>query len=59
MTKDNLKLLDMDEHLRKAHENRLAEELKFCKAFDLILDLATSDVCMYLEDQQGNSIGLG
>ena len=59
MTKDRLKLLDQDEHLRKTYEKRHINSLLFCDKHNLILDLATSDVVMYLEDKQGNSICLG
>lgn len=57
--KNNLKLLDMDEYLREHHSNQHEELLAFCNKYDLILDLASSDVCMYLEDNNGNCIGLG
>lgn len=59
MILNNLKLLDQDEHLRVYHEQVWEKEIKFCKEFDLTLDLATSDVCAYIEDKLGNHIGLG
>lgn len=58
-TKDNLKILDMDEHLRPTFEKIHSTVLDFCKAFDLTLDLATSDVVMYLENRKGDSICIG
>jgi len=59
MIKDNLELLDMDEDLREKltiiHENRIT----FAKEHNLVVDLASSDVVIYLRDSQGNSICLG
>jgi hypothetical protein len=59
MTKNNLKLLDMDEHLRKTHENRFKGLLAVCKIYNLTLDLATSDNVVYIEDEFGGSICIG
>ena len=58
MTKDNLKLLDMDEHQREMHAARYPDLLEVCKTYGLILDLATSDNCAYVEDKCGNTIGI-
>ena len=59
MIKDNLKLLDMDEHLRdtltELHKNNIAA----CKQLDLILDLATSDVVFYVQNCYGESFAIG
>lgn len=59
MTRDHLKLLDMDEHLREMHTNLHRELLEFCRRYDLILDLATSDVVVYIIDKTGASIVIG
>lgn len=59
MTKNNLLLSDTDEHLRgeyvRIHESLLA----FCKKYDLTLNLATSDVVVFLEDKHGQSVCIG
>lgn len=59
MTKDNLKLLDIDEHLRPTFKIIHDTLLDFCKAYELTLDLATSDNVMYLENKSGESMCLG
>jgi hypothetical protein len=59
MTLNNLKLMDMDEHLRDRHKNIHKNLLVFCEDHNLTLDLATSDVVIYLCDSSGGSICLG
>jgi hypothetical protein len=49
VTKGNLKLLDMDEHLRPTFEVLHKECLAFCKTHGIIMDLATSDVVIYFD----------
>lgn len=49
MTKNCLRLLDMDEHRRPAEEKRWAGALRECDKRGCVLDLASSDVCVYLE----------
>ena len=58
-TKNNIRLLDMDEDKREAREAGIPQDMKdFAKKYDIIIDLATSDVCIYLEDNLGDSICL-
>ena len=60
MTKNNLKLLDMDEHFREEIHAVIDKNLlDFCKKYSLVLDLATSDVVGYLEDKHGQSVCIG
>ncbi len=60
MTKNNLKLLDMDEHFREEiYASTNKDLLDFCKKYGLVLDLATSDVVGYLEDKHGQSVCIG
>lgn len=54
-----LKVLKMDKQLIPNFIKIHKELLLFCKEYDLILDLASSDVCIFLEDKHGGSIGLG
>ena len=58
MLKDNLKLLDIDEPIREIHTAAHQELLTVCKKYGLTLDLASSDVVMYIEDKYGNYIGI-
>lgn len=59
VVKNNLKLLDMDEHLRPRFENLYLKLISFAAEFDLIVDCSSSDVVVFLEDKNGNSICLG
>lgn len=59
MTKNNLKLLDQDEHLRPQMTKAHAGLIEFAQQYDLIVDCATSDVVVYLEDELGDRICLG
>lgn len=59
MTKDNIKMLDMDEHQREIREACLPDDIvAFCRKYDLILDIASSDVVIYIQDQNGGEIGI-
>ncbi len=62
MTKNHIKLLDMDEHQRSVREaiakEHMEDILAVCERFDLTLDLASSDAVMFLEDSRGNNICL-
>ena len=59
MTKDNVKLLDMDEHQREMRIACLQKDIvEFCRKYDLIIDLATSDVVMWIKDHYGGEIAL-
>lgn len=58
--KNNIELLDMDEVDRKEKEKCIPQSIKdFAKEYDLAIDLATSDVVIYLEDKHGGSVCLG
>ena len=59
ISRNNLKTLDIDEHLRPTFRVIWEGVLEFCEFYNLTLDLATSDVVIYLEDSSGNSICLG
>jgi len=48
---DNLKLLDMDEHLRETLTKIHKERIDACKVLNLTLDLATSDVVCYVTNK--------
>jgi ketopantoate reductase len=50
MLKNSLKMLDIDEHLRKIFERIHSSALKICKQENCILDCATSDVVMYVQN---------
>ena len=56
MEKNNILLLDIDESSREVRENTLQEIVDFCRKHDLILDLATSDVVMFIRDKFGGEI---
>ena len=59
INRNNLKTLDIDEHLRPTFRKIHDTLLDFCEVYNLTLDLATSDNVMWLEDSSGNSICLG
>lgn len=59
MIKNNLELLDMDEHLRPKMTTAYAEIISYAQKLGLIVDCATSDVVTYLKDQYGNSVCIG
>lgn len=59
MTKNNLKLLDMDEKFRKSLEQMYSHMLEACQILGVTLDLATSDVVLYIENSRGESICIG
>lgn len=48
MRSENLEVLDMDEHLIPTYRRIHASALSRCKERNATLDLATSDVCVYL-----------
>lgn len=58
MTKDNLKMLDMDEHLRELRTKHLQELIEVAKKCDLTVDIATSDVVIYVTDKWGGEIAI-
>jgi len=58
-TIDNLKLLDMDEHLRDERTRQLSRLIEACKVLELVLDAASSDVCLYVENTSGESLYIG
>ena len=59
MTKNNFRLLDMDEHLRETRERQHKKLIEACKTLGLTLDAATSDVVYYVENEQRESICIG
>lgn len=58
MTKNNLKLLDCDEHNRNYFERVHADLIAVAKDYDFVVDLATSDVVIYVDNQHGESFAL-
>ena len=57
---NNIRLLDMDERDRAARETAIPQDIKdFAEKYDLTIDLATSDVVVYLYDELGGTICLG
>ena len=61
MIKNNVELLDMDEHQREMRENcgeNVKEIIAFCRKYDLICDMASSDVVIYIRDETGAEIGI-
>ena len=56
LTKDHLKLLDMDEQYRELKEDHLKPYINACKLLCLTLDAASSDVVLYIENEWGESI---
>lgn len=59
MTKNNFRLLDMDENDRKVREKQMKKLIETCKVLDLTLDCATSDVVLFVENSKGESICIG
>jgi len=59
MTKDNFKLLDLDENIRDTRTKEVQHLIDACEVLDLILDCATSDVVCYVENKWGESICIG
>ena len=57
-TKNHLKILDIDEEkgIREKMEKYHTDILKFCRKYDLVLDCATSDNVLYLEDGLGGMV---
>jgi len=51
--RDNLKLLNVHEYRRKEFEQEYADVLLFAKKYNLTLDLASSEHCIYLADSSG------
>ena len=58
MTKNNLKLLDMDEELREMLEHLHASHILACRVLGLTPDLATSDIAMFVVNDKNESICL-
>jgi len=59
MIKDNVELMDIDEHQRAMRVACLPEGLvAIAKHCDWIIDLATSDVTLYVRDQFGGEIAV-
>jgi len=58
-TRDNLRLLDLDENLRESYTKTLAHLIAACAVLGLTLDAASSDVVYFVEDDKGNSICIG
>lgn len=58
MTKNNFRLMDMDEHTREVKEKRLEKEIAACVVLNLILDAAISDVTLYVENTSGELLAL-
>lgn len=56
MTRNRLKLLDIDEHLREKTEILHKDALAACAKYDLTLDLATSDVVVYVQGTDNENI---
>jgi hypothetical protein len=56
MTKDNVKMMDMDEDLRDFRTQHIQDLIAVAKRYDLIVDIATSDVCIYVTDKWGGEI---
>jgi len=59
MRKGNLALLDCDEHRRQMYEEIHSNLLAVAKEYNFIVDLATSDVVMYLENAWEESMCIG
>lgn len=59
MTKNNFRLLDMDEGNREIREKRSKKLIEACKILDLTLDAATSDVVFFVENDKGESLCIG
>lgn len=55
---NNLRLMSIDEHTREEKEKRLKKEMAACKVLGLILDAATSDVTLYVENASGELLAL-
>ena len=59
MIKDNIKMMDIDEHQRTMRISLLPEDIvQFCQDYDLTLDIATSDVVIYIQDKWGGEIAI-
>jgi hypothetical protein len=58
MTKNNFRLLDMDEHTREVKEKRLEKEIAACAVLGLILDASISDVTLCVENINGQLLTL-
>ena len=58
-TKAGLRLLDLDEDMRASYEATLGPLIQACKVLGLTLDSASSDVVLFVENEQGESICLG
>ena len=57
MTKDNVKMLDCDEHTREERVKLLPEGMvQFCQRYNLVVDIASSDVCIYIKDVWGGEV---
>ena len=59
MTKDNLKMLDTDEIMREIMTENLHDLIQVAKKYDLIINIASSDVTIFITDVYGNEIELG
>ena len=56
---DNIEMLDIDEGERKERVAGLNPHLvDFVRRYDLVLDIATSDVSFYIRDHNGNEISI-
>lgn len=58
-TKAGLRLLDLDEDMRASYEATLGPLIQACKVLGLTLDAASSDVVLFVENEQGESICIG
>lgn len=58
-TKDNLKLLDIDEELRPKITKSLQHLIDACVILDLTLDAASSDVVFFVENTKGERLCIG
>ena len=57
MIKDNVELMDIDEHQREIMVAGIPKGLvKMAKRFNWTIDLATSDVTLYIRDHLGGEI---
>ena len=58
MLKDNVKMLDMDEHQRAMRESLISDLVAVARNYGLVVDLATSDNVMYVQDKWGGEIAI-
>lgn len=58
MIKNNLMIMDMDEHTRKAKEKLFKKEIAACKVLGLNLNIASSDITLFVENNRGDFLEL-